>query len=229
MWPFKKKKSEDKIDVLINKLFSGGRSEISRQVEELKEEMGYDPKYFRFSTEDIEDALVYMTALFVVSTNKSSDAIVGGAIRRPHNTMNVHVLRLIYKYVAKQHFIKISGSDNESLFEVFYQSLGNNEDGCTADIIPGSFGEYGLCVTNPIPVNGISANEIYLQRLELENGDSIQWRRLGSTMTDNIKGCIDIYNITTLAGDDICTLYISPYQNTISGIAPKGFRIKKEQ
>ena len=229
MWPFKKKESEDKIDGLINKLFSGGRTEINRQVEELKEEMGYDPQYFRFSTEDIEDALVYITALFAVSTDKSSDAIVGSANRRPHNKLNVHVLRLIYKYVARQRFIQISGSNNDVLFEAFLQSIGNIKDGCTTDVIPGSFGEYGLCATNPIPVRGIAANEVYLQQLELENGDPIQWCRLGSTMADNINGCIDMYNITTLSGDKVCTIYISPYQNTISEIAPKGFRIKNEQ
>jgi hypothetical protein len=90
-------------------------------------------------------------------------------------------------------------------------------------------GEYGLCATNPIPVRGIAANEVYLNQIELENGDPIQWCRLGSTIANNINGCIDMYTITTLAGDNVCTLYISPYQNTISGIAPKGFRIKCEQ
>lgn len=100
MWPLKKNENEDKIDGLINKLFSGGRNEINRQVKVLKEEMGYDPEYFRFSTDDIEDALIYMTALFAVSTNKSSDAIVSSTIRRTHNKMNIHILRLIYKYVA---------------------------------------------------------------------------------------------------------------------------------
>lgn len=229
MCPLNKKESEDKIEGLINKLFSGGRSEINRQVEELKEEMGYDPKYFRFSTEDIEETLVYMTALFAISTNKSSDAVVGSTIRRPHNKLNVHVLRLIYKYVARQQFIQISGSNNDVLFDAFLQSIGNIEGGCTTDVIPGSFGEYGLCATNPIPVRGIAANEAYLNQLELEHGDPIQWRRLGSTMADNINGCIDMYHITTLSGEKVCTLYISPYQNTISGTAPKGFRIKKEE
>ena len=191
--------------------------------------MGYDPKYFRFSTEDIEETLVYMTALFAISTNKSSDAVVGSTIRRPHNKLNVHVLRLIYKYVARQQFIQISGSNNDVLFDAFLQSIGNIEGGCTTDVIPGSFGEYGLCATNPIPVRGIAANEAYLNQLELEHGDPIQWRRLGSTMADNINGCIDMYHITTLSGEKVCTLYISPYQNTISGTAPKGFRIKKEE
>lgn len=229
MWPLKKKENEDKIDGLINELFSGGRNEINRQVKELKEEMGYDPEYFRFSTDDIEDALIYMTALFAVSTNKSSDAIVGSTIRRTHNKMNIHILRLIYKYVARQRFIQISGSNNDVLFEAFLQSIGNIKDGCTTDVIPGSYGEYGLCATNPIPVRGIVANEVYLNQIELENGDPIQWCRLGSTIANNINGCIDMYKITTLAGDNVCTLYISPYQNTISGIAPKGFRIKSEQ
>lgn len=226
MWPLKKKENEDKIDGLINKLFSGERNEINRQVKELKEEMGYDPEYFRFSTDDIEDALIYMTTLFAVSTKKSSDAIIGSTIRRTHNKMNIHILRLIYKYVARQRFIQICGSNNDVLFEAFLQSIGNIKDGCTTDVIPGAFGEYGLCKTNPIPVKGIVANEIYLRQLELESGECIKWHRIGSTISDNINGCIDMYHISSVSNVDICVLYISPYQSTISRTAPKGFRIK---
>ena len=86
-----------------------------------------------------------------------------------------------------------------------------------------------VCVGVALVAAGIAANEAYLNQLELEHGDPIQWRRLGSTMADNINGCIDMYHITTLSGEKVCTLYISPYQNTISGTAPKGFRIKKEE
>lgn len=37
----------------------------------------------------------------------------------------------------------------------------------------------------------------------------------------------DIYSITSMSGERICALYISPYQSTISNTAPKGFKFKE--
>ena len=44
--------------------------------------------------------------------------------------------------------------------------------GCDTDEIPEGIGEFGLEITNPIPVNGIPENEIYLSRLKTSDGDS---------------------------------------------------------
>ena len=74
--------------------------------------------------------------------------------------------------------------------------------------------------------NVFIASEIYLKKLRLENGEEIQWHRIGSTGAENINGPIDMYSIKTLSGKDVCVIYISPYQSTISQKAPKGFLIK---
>ena len=74
--------------------------------------------------------------------------------------------------------------------------------------IPGTSGEYGYCVTNPIPTKGIPANETYLKRLALLSGEKFHWERIGSTSVSNIKNPIDIYNIISDRGELLCTIYI---------------------
>lgn len=223
---FKKKKQDDKLSQLMGelqaKMFPGGQVEIRKQVEEL-----YSMLSGRYSLETIQGTLQYMTALFTVSQDKSAERIVKkGAMNRPDNKFNESDALLIYKYVIKQHLLRQFGNCDKPLFDYFYGSIGNIENGCTTDIIPGGFGEYGLCKSNPIPVKGIPASEIYLKELSLENGEKIQWHRIGSTGSDNINGPIDMYAIKTLSGEDVCVLYISPYQSTISQKAPKGFIIQ---
>lgn len=123
-------------------------------------------------------------------------------------------------------FERSFGSDNELAFQEFYKSIGNMDGGVTTDEMPEGFGEFGLCVTNPVPVRGIPANEVYLSRLRLLSGEDFSWKRIGSFGANNIGQPIDGYQITTKSGTDLCVIYISPYQNTISNKAPKGFYLK---
>ena len=104
--------------------------------------------------------------------------------------------------------------------------IGENEGGATTDEIPGAYGEYGFDITNPIPTRGITANEVYLKRLSLLSGESIQWKLICSFGADNIAHPIDGYSILNVNGEELCVIYISPYQNTISKKAPKGFYLK---
>ena len=233
MWPFNRKKKLNQLEQIVgdlqSKMFPGGYDELEQQVEELKKELEYDSRVDNYYTEDIKGTLLYMTTLFNISQDKSAERIVRkGALNRPHNKFCEYDAMIIYKYVIKQHLIKTHGQHNDAIFDYFYKAMGNVDDGCHTDVIPGAMGEYGLCVTNPIPVRGITASEIYLRRLVLESGEDIKWHRTGSTSTENINGCIDIYSITSLSGERICALYISPYQSTISNTAPKGFKLKDE-
>ena len=88
------------------------------------------------------------------------------------------------------------------------------------------FGEFGLDVTNPIPVQGIISNEVYLKKLVTIDGSEIHWEREGSTKTENIKNAIDIYKIFDSGGRLITKLFISPYHKRISNKIPKGFMLK---
>lgn len=221
----KKRTREDAFDKitkdLLSKLFPGGKDEIEAQVEELKSLLNND-----YSSNGIEGTLKYMTTLFAISQDKSEERIVlNGAMKRHDNNFTYEDLVIIYKHVIRHHLLKTFGKCDEELYNYFNVSIGNNEGGSKTDVIPNTYGEYGLCETNPIPVKGIPASEIYLKKLRLENGDKIQWHRIGSLGSENIEGPIDMYSIKTLSGEEICIIYISPYQSVISQKAPKGFII----
>lgn len=224
---FRKKKKDNKLEQLMgelqSKMFPGGLNEIKKQVDEIRSLLNN-----RYTPEVIQGTLQYMTTLFTVSQDKSAERIVKkGAMNRPDNKFSEDDAMIIYKYVIKQHLLRQFGNCDKTLFDYFYGSIGNIENGCTSDEIPCGTGEYGLCASNPIPVKGIPSSEIYLSRLRLENGEKIKWNRLFSTRSNNINGPIDMYVIETISGKEICKIYISPYQSITSNKAPKGFKIVK--
>lgn len=224
---FKRKEQKDALNAYLeemqNKMFPGGKQEIARQVREVASLL--DNKY---ELQEVSQILLYMSSLMFTAQDKSAERVVRiGAMNRPNNIFSEKSLMTIYKYVVRQQFVRAFKTDNEQMFNEFYKSLGNVEDGATTDVIPGAYGDYGLCATNPIPVRGVPANEIYLNSLELLSGEGFSWTRIGSTSAPNISRPIDIYKIITNKGDEICRIYISPYQNVISKKAPRGFAIKK--
>lgn len=99
-------------------------------------------------------------------------------------------------------------------------------DGTDLDSIPGAYGKFGYEKTNPIPVNTIIGSLRYLKSLKTEDGKSIEYKRRGSTRTENIDSPIDIYDISA-NNEHIATLYISPYNKKNSEIAPEGFIFDK--
>ena len=103
------------------------------------------------------------------------------------------------------------------------------EEGCDTDEIPGGHGEFGLCVTNPVPVKSIIANAIYLGKLRAANNEKITWDRIGSMSADNSSNPIDEYNIFDSDEVQIATIYISPYHKRISQKAPKGFKLIEDK
>lgn len=99
------------------------------------------------------------------------------------------------------------------------------KSGCDTDEIPWGKGEYGLELTNPVPVCGVRANDRYLGYLRTADGESIKWDRIGSFYAANIENPIDGYRITTGSGRDLGMIYISPYHKRTSQRAPRGFRV----
>ena len=168
-----------------------------------------------------------MTLRFSREGDKSAYAIVdNGQLRRHDNPFNREDAIVLYKYVVRKSVEKNMPNASKEIFDKLYESLGNFEKGATTDIIPGAYGEYGLCVTNPVPTRGIPSNEVYLGKLSLLSDEPFHWRRVGSFGAPNIEHPIDGYEIITNDGNTLCTIYISPYQRIISNTAPKGFYIK---
>ena len=102
----------------------------------------------------------------------------------------------------------------------------DNPRGCSTDEMPNGIGEFGLEATNPIPVNTVElGSKKYLAKLRAPDGSKVNNRRIGSQTVDNIDKHIDSYLITHENGDDISTIYISPYQAKNSKKAPKGLNL----
>lgn len=91
--------------------------------------------------------------------------------------------------------------------------------------------DYGLSVDNPIEVVSIGTQYEYLSLLITEDGKKIIYSREGSTMHNDGKTFIDIWDIyqKTMFGKKlIATLFISGYGSENSTKAPKGFRFMTE-
>jgi hypothetical protein len=99
-----------------------------------------------------------------------------------------------------------------------------NPRGTDQEEMPEGYGEFGLEITNPIPVSSIPDSYFYLQKLKTTNGETITFNRIGSMQAPNITNLIDAYKIF-VNGKPRATIYICPYNKETSTKAPKGFKL----
>jgi hypothetical protein len=99
------------------------------------------------------------------------------------------------------------------------------EDGVDADELPNGQGEFGTSASNPIPCHTIFGSTVYLGRLRTLDGLKVNYVRRGSVSSSVSKHPVDAYVIHDPDGQEIGTLYISPYQKRISGKAPRGLKL----
>ncbi len=210
---FKRKKKDSDIQRVFSemykKMFPHGSEDEKKWVADLVKLFDY-----RYSKEEIQGMLRYVLSLVIISPDKSQDRVVGAIMRRPKNVLLQEDAIRLYKYAMTHH------PDLNLMYMLMTQDY---PDGATTDVIPNAYGEYGRCLTNPIPVKGIPANEVYLRKLRHNSGMSISWIREGSGEAPNISNPIDIYKLTLQDGTDLGKIYISPYQNVISKKTPEGF------
>lgn len=229
---FKKKKKETTLESLMaaqmKRMFPNGSQELVEQVSELR-----DLLPSRYSAKDIQGQLLYMTSLLYTARDRSSYRVVEvGAMNRPDNIFSYDENMVIYNFAATKQIERMMPSlvnfDPQTRAKFIKEGLaamGNNPEGCRTDIMQNGYGEFGLCATNPVPVRGTAANEIYLESLKHVSGKSLKWKRIGSLGAPNIEHPIDYYDVTDSEGNRLAVIYISPYQNTISKKAPMGFYI----
>ena len=97
-------------------------------------------------------------------------------------------------------------------------------DGVSTDTLPNAYGEFGWDKTNPIPVSSVLESYEYLEKLKFNDGMKVIYNRLGSFSSPICAHPIDGYRITHPNGKDIGVIYISPYQNKMSNLKPKGLK-----
>lgn len=103
-------------------------------------------------------------------------------------------------------------------------SQSSNPMGTDKDEIPEGYGEFGLEITNPIPVSSIPDSYFYLNRLRTQSGSEITYDRIGGMNAPNIEHTVDAYKISVY-GKQIATIYICAYNKKTSSKAPKGFKL----
>ena len=160
--------------------------------------------------------------------NCDKETLVTGIARHKDGLSDAQI-ETFAKYVFTKLLKQKSGITDPVFIKEFLKAQGflsDNYGGLKYDEIPGGYGEFGLSINNPVPVNGILSSDKYLSRLMTSDGQTIKWNRLGSGRADNIDNPIDIYNITDERGMKRETIYISPYHPSTSNKAPKGYKFK---
>jgi hypothetical protein len=98
-------------------------------------------------------------------------------------------------------------------------------EGC--DEIPNAKGQFGRDRNNPIPVNSVVGEFIYLERLRGKNDVTFLYHRLGSTVSSISGNNVDIYELVSCDAEHWDILYLDPYYTYRSKKSPDGFYLKK--
>lgn len=100
------------------------------------------------------------------------------------------------------------------------------------DRVPNYSGEFGLTLTNPIPVNGAIGEIIYLSRLCTDDlKKPILFHRIGSIGSGNAitRDTVDVYETVSIDGSKWDIIYFNYYYAGKSRMAPAGYNIAKNQ
>jgi len=100
-----------------------------------------------------------------------------------------------------------------------------SSDGCDTDEIPGSTGEFGFDLSNPIPTNTVMGSRSYLGKLQMADGGEVRYERIGSFSSPVSDMPVDGYELTDQTGAKIDVIYISPYHRRNSARAPRGLKL----
>ena len=167
-----------------------------------------------------------MAILFFLDRDNNKERVIKDTMRIADNKITRDDLLKIYTYVRNKSVKQLLGKEKGNMLEGMFNGIFGGNEGCDLDEIPGSFGDYGYSLTNPIPTKGIFGSEIYLDRLKSsKEGTKIKWERIGSFSSDNIEHPIDGYKLFNTSEDFIATIYISHYHQKNSNKAPDGFEL----
>lgn len=207
---------ENMMNKIQQQVFPGGKEQIEKELKELCTVLHVEPNKIR-------GTFGYACTRFFMGCDKQT--LVDG-IARHKDGLTDGQIELFARFVITRTIKQSTGITDDLILGLMSKAAGANDAEGDYDEIPGGFGEFGLTETNPVPVNGVIANEMYLSRLVSESGYPLCWHRVGSTQVSNIKMPVDIYEITDNAGVPLPTIYISSYHPRMSNRAPKGFKIK---
>lgn len=95
------------------------------------------------------------------------------------------------------------------------------EAGPAVDEIPGAEGAFGRCVSNPVPVNGVVGELVYLSKLVTSTGAGLFGHRLGHIDK------VDVYETVSTDGATWDIIFFSYYHPRKSRKTPTGYGYSK--
>jgi hypothetical protein len=213
----KKKTNKSEITEVFEKMskthFPGGKKQIQDQTNEIIELLNG-----KINFETAQKMLLKGKGMLSINKNRLYESMKLNF----GDILDDNELKLVTAFL-------MLGSTDEKAIKFIETGFGLTGLGYDEDEIPVAYGEFGRCETNPIPVNGILASDVYLESLKTVDGSKIKFKRAGSIESSVMKmdGLIDIYNIFTEHNKDLGKLYISPYNKRLSRKAPVGFVIEE--
>jgi hypothetical protein len=90
------------------------------------------------------------------------------------------------------------------------------------DQVANASGPFGTCVTNPIPVNGIQGEIIYLNRLRAPSKCRFFFHRTGSYLPRTYPQMVDAYELLSLDGRYQVEVFLAPHHPRRSQFVPEG-------
>ena len=212
---FRRKKEPEMPEALakVYKLFfPEGREQQKYLTSQLCQKLGN-----RYNEDIVANNYIFVLTCLFMDEDKSLNTITGKVKQRINNQLTDSDIRIIYNYAV----------DNNKQLSQTIGLLNAMEmmckKGTAEDVMPEGYGEFGLDITNPVPIHGVPQNEVYLRKLCLLNGSKITWKRMGSCHAPNIEYIIDKYEIFDQSGNKVCYLYLCPYNRKTSNKVPKGF------
>jgi len=100
--------------------------------------------------------------------------------------------------------------------------------GANCDSLPNAYGEFGRCVTNPIPVNGLIGTFKYLAKLHLPlpNGYGLYFHRVCSASTPSgsqFSNFVDVYETVSIDASHWDVVFLHMYHPRRSNLCPSGY------
>jgi hypothetical protein len=224
----RQKKKKDKLQALLGEMnkaiFPNGQADIDAGTNELLNILNY-----KIDRETAQTIFMRSASICYTTTNmfNNGEGFTKERLKQhlaPYalQHFNSKTLSDFYKYLLSKNEKAKEFHDLLEFSRDFSQK--SNPNGTDADEMPEGYGEFGLEITNPIPVASIPDSYAYLNRLVTNSGARITYNRTGSMSAPNIESLIDEYRIFR-DGSQIATLYICPYNKKTSTKAPKGFKL----
>lgn len=218
------KENRSELQGLLSKMhkeiFPNGQQDIDKGTQELLRILNY-------SIDEKTAQNIFMKSSSICYTTSMSNGFSKERLKQHLSPYALHYfddtsLGSFYNYLLSKNKM---ANDLNSLLEISREfSQSSNPMGTDNDEMSEGYGEFGLEITNPIPVSSIPDGYFYLNRLRTENGSEITYHRIGGMKAPNIKHIVDVYEIS-VNGQKAATIYICSYNKKTSSKAPKGFKL----